>query len=170
MSKRKKQRQSDWQRWLRRNAGWVIFGALGAAGAVVILVLVLSGGSSSDETSGSAATPTPDPRIGNATPAASVTVQADDGGQNVNPRFVPDQISGEAGQVLEIKVENVGTVAHNLRVAGADRQYDTPDDFASRILAAGAEAALLVKLDDAGTYPFRCDLHPQQQVGTLVIN
>ncbi len=169
MSKRKK-KQGGWQRGLRQNAGWLIAGVVGAGAVIVVLVLLFSGGGSSDDASGSAATPTPDPRVAGATPASSVTVETNDNGQNVNPRFEPNVVEGDPGAVLEIVVKNAGSVAHNLRVSGEDKQYDTADDFASRILEPDKETSLLVRINTPGTYPFRCDLHPDQQVGTLVIN
>jgi plastocyanin len=169
VSKRKK-KQSGWRRELRRNAGWVIAGVAAAAAVFGLAALVLSGGSSSDDVSGSAATPTPDARVAGATPALSVTVEANDDGQSVNPRFEPDAVESDVGKVLEIVVRNTGSVAHNLRVSGEDRQYDTRDDFTSRVVQPDNETSVVVLMEMAGTYPFRCDLHPQQQVGTLVID
>src|SRR3972149_11987263 len=94
---------------------------------------------------------------------------ADAEGQQVTPRFVPTTIEGKAGEVLEIDIRNVGTVAHNLRVSGSDKEYDTRDDFASAAVQAGKEVKLLLKIDDPGSYPFRCDFHPDQQRGTLIL-
>ncbi len=37
------------------------------------------------------------------------------------------------------------------------------------LLNAGGEGTLLVKINDPGTYPFRCDLHPMQQVVSLIV-
>jgi uncharacterized cupredoxin-like copper-binding protein len=87
----------------------------------------------------------------------------------VNPRFVPNVLEGPAGQVFAINIKNVGTVVHNLNVSGLDKQYETPDDFTSLAVQPGKEQRLLVRLDPPGSYPFRCDFHPEQQVGTLVV-
>jgi hypothetical protein len=133
----------------------------------VVAVLALTGGSGGEETT-ALPSATPDPRVGQATPAASLSIAADDEGQQVNPRFEPNEVSGPAGQVIEILLRNIGTVAHNLRVSGLDRTYDTPDDFATIGVNPGAEARLRLKIDAAGAYPFRCDFHPQQ-TGTLVL-
>jgi hypothetical protein len=170
VSKRKKKQSGGWQRGLRSNAGWVIAGVVGIIALIGVGALVLSGGSSSEDASGSAATPTPGPRVAGATPSSSVTVEADDDGQNVNTRFNPNVVEGDPSEVLEILVKNVGSVAHNLRVSGEDKEYDTPDDFPSRVLQPDKETSLLVRIDTQGSYPFRCDLHPELQVGTLVIN
>jgi uncharacterized cupredoxin-like copper-binding protein len=156
---------------VRRNLGWIVAGAIAAVAGVALLFVLLSGGSSSegDDDVSSARTPTPDPRIAGATPATTIAVEADDEGQNANPRFVPAALQGPAGQVVAIDIDNVGSVAHNLRVSGVDKQYDTADDFASLTVQPGKEQQLLVKIDTPGAYPFRCDFHPQQ-TGTLTLN
>jgi uncharacterized cupredoxin-like copper-binding protein len=151
---------------IRPLAGWIAAGAVAVAIAVVAVVL-LAGGSGDGETTAPPVA-TRDPRVGQATPAATLSVNADDEGQQVNPRFEPAELTGPAGEAFEIVINNVGTVAHNLRVSGADRTYDTRDDFASAGVAPGDEATLPVKIDQAGAYPFRCDFHPQQ-TGTLVL-
>jgi len=151
----------------RRYAGWAVGSGVAGAIAVVAVLVATSGGSGEDGVA--RATATPDPRVAGATPAAVASIETDDEGQQVNPRFVPATIEGKAGEVLEIEIRNAGTVAHNLRVSGVDREYDTGDDFASAAAKAGSEVRLLLKLDQAGSYPFRCDFHPQQ-TGTLVLN
>jgi len=152
---------------LTKNAGWIA-GGLALAGAAVVLALILTSGGSGENGTADA-TSTPDPRVAGATPAAVIPIEAADEGQQVNPRFVPTTIEGKAGEVLEIDIRNVGTVAHNLRVSGSDKEYDTRDDFASAAVQAGKEVKLLLKIDDPGSYPFRCDFHPDQQRGTLIL-
>ena len=154
-------------RWLTRNAGWMV-GALALAGVAVVLTLVLTSGGSG-ENGAANITSTPDPRVGTATPAVTLSVETDDEGQQVNPRFVPNLIEGKAGEVLRIDIKNIGTVVHNLRVAGRDTEYDTRDDFASAAVQAGKEVKLLLKIGEPGSYPFRCDFHPEQQTGELVL-
>lgn len=146
---------------------WVMGGAAVLLAAVVGAVVLLSGGDSSGS---GAPVVTPDPRVAGLPIGTSVEVVADDDGQATNPRFVPSEIVAQAGEVLEIQLANEGSVAHNLTVSGLDREYDTRDDFTINALDAGESGTLLVKLDEPGTYPFRCDLHPVQQVGNLILN
>jgi len=55
--------------------------------------------------------------------------------------------------VVEIRMINVGSVAHNLRVSGVDKEYATRDDFLTDpgTIKEGEEGSVLVKIDDPGT-------------------
>jgi uncharacterized cupredoxin-like copper-binding protein len=143
--------------------------ALAAVIGVVLVVLVASEGGSGP-TGATVVTRTPDPRVAGLTPSRSFRIEAGDSGQGTG-FFRPTTVEAEAGEVIEIVVENVGSVAHNWRVSGPDRQFDTPDDFEiDRFsLQPGETGRAIVKIDEPGSYPFRCDFHPQQQVGTLVL-
>jgi len=117
-----------------------------------------------------AATPVPDPRVAGLPIAQEVQIIADDEGQANNPTFDTTAVSGKAGEVIEFTLVNDGSVAHNLSVSGRDKEFGTTDDFTMNSLNAGEEGTLLVKINDPGTYPFRCDLHPFQQTGTLILS
>jgi plastocyanin len=99
------------------------------------------------------------------TPDETITVEA---GDNF---FVQTEIEGNAGDVIEIIMQNNGTVTHNLRVAGPDNEYETGDDFESTPFAVrpGEQGRTVVKIDEAGRYLYRCDFHPLEQTGTLVL-
>ena len=145
---------------------WVA-GGVGLLAAVVVgAVLLLSGGGSD----GTSATPVVDPRVTGLPVDQTVELIAEDDGQSVNPRFEPNVVNGKAGEVIEFQVRNEGTVAHNLTVSGPDKEYGTPDDFTMNSIDAGEESTLRVKLNTPGTYPFRCDLHPEQQIGSLILS
>ena len=147
---------------------WSAAGVGTVAAVVVGAVLLLSGGSDSTPS----ATATPDSRVEGLPIAQTVEIEAGDQGQATGTYFDPSTITGAAGEVIEIKVKNVGSVAHNLRVSGEDKEYETRDDFLSNpgTIRAGDEATVLVKIDTPGTYPFQCDFHPTQQMGNLVIS
>ncbi len=144
----------------------------GAAVAAIILAIVLVAGGSGDD--GPAATPTPDPRLGGATPAATLTMEAR--GEENGSTFVPNELTIDAGEVVEIVVNNTATrVSHNLRVSGEDGEYETDDpknlkdDWAISIIKAGETGRLRLKMDTPGSYKFQCDFHPQTQKGTLIV-
>ncbi|MDO8613650.1 MAG: cupredoxin domain-containing protein, partial [Dehalococcoidia bacterium] len=79
---------------------------------------------------------------------------------------------GKAGEVIEFLVTNTGTQSHNMVVAGPDNEYDTADDFnpAPFAIKAGETGRVVVKIDDPGTYLFRCAFHPTIEFGTLVLD
>ena len=147
-------------------------GGLAAAVAVAVLGgFLLLGGGGDEGGAVVAPSPTPDARVAGLPIDVTFTLESDDDGQNINPRFVPNAISAEAGQVAEIVVVNVGSVAHNLRLAGIDDEYDTRDDWLTEpaTLFAGDTGTVVVKLDDPGIYAFRCDFHTTLQLGTFTV-
>jgi plastocyanin len=140
-----------------------------AVAAVVVAVVVLAGGSDG----GPKASPTPDPRLGGATPAATLM---DAIGVEEGSTFVPDTLTISAGEVAEIVLVNKAqNVSHNLRVSGGDGEYETDDpknlkdDWLLPIVKAGETGRLQLKIDAAGSYKFQCDFHPQTQKGTLIV-
>lgn len=141
-----------------------------AVAAVVVAVVVLAGGSDG----GPKASPTPDPRLDGATPAATLTMDAI--GEEEGSTFVPDTLTVSAGEVAEIVLVNKAqNVSHNLRVSGGDGEYETDDpknlkdDWLLPIVKAGETGRLQLKIDEAGSYKFQCDFHPQTQKGTLTV-
>jgi len=146
-------------------SGWII-GVPVVVGVIgVVAVLILTSGSSG----GSAKPgPTPDPRVAGQTPDNSISLNVDD----VN--FSRTEIPGKAGEVIEFLVTNTSPTqqSHNMVVAGPDNEYDTDDDFNPDPFAikAGETGRVVVKIDDPGTYLFRCAFHPTIEFGTLVLS
>ena len=164
---RKKARAGLWQRVGRmRISGWMIGVPVVVGGIVVVAVLILTSGSSGG--GGAKPGPTPDPRVAGKTPDNSISLNVDD----VN--FSLTKIAGKAGEVIEFLVTNTsGTQqSHNMVVAGPDNEYDTADDFnpAPFAIKAGETGRLVVKIDDPGTYKFRCAFHPTIEFGTLELD
>lgn len=164
---RRARSQADTRQMLRI-AAWVGGVAVVIGGIALVVVLIATSGSSGTEFAAEPSA-TPDSRVAGQTPAVTLQMNANDSGQNTNARFEPNSLSGKAGDVIEIDFKNAGSVAHDLHIAGADNQYDTNDDWQLSALQPGEQAKLLVKIPQAGAYKFRCDLHPDQQVGTLVL-
>ncbi len=148
---------------------WLGGGGLAIAGVFILIFVVLSGG---DSDSTPAVSATPDPRVAGEPIAQTVEISATDQGQNVNPRFSVTTIVGRAGEVIEIRMTNNGTVAHNLAVAGEDGEYGTRDDWITNpeSVKAGEVGVVRVKIDTPGTYDYQCDFHPQAQVGQIVLS
>lgn len=152
------------------------------AGAVVLVIaiiaisvagfLLFSGGSSSG-----AGDSENDPFEGR-TADVSFTIDAD--GEAEDSTFAPDSVTIKAGQTVELVMKNVAaTASHNIHVAGADKEYDTLDDCLTcgknrlvsfpQAIEPGDTGRVILKVDQPGTYPFRCDFHPQYQFGTLLV-
>ena len=161
---RKKRKKSAGRRF--RINGWFIAAPVAIGGVIVIAVLVLTSGSSG--VTAPEVEATPDARVAGLTPTQIIAVEA--GGVVDNAYFEPSQITGPAGEVFEIVVSNVGSVSHNLTIAGLDDEYGTPDDWSTeRAIGEGEQGSVAVKIDEPGTYRFRCALHPLTQTGTLVL-
>ncbi|HUF53108.1 MAG TPA: cupredoxin domain-containing protein [Dehalococcoidia bacterium] len=160
----------------RSTAPYIWGGGLAAVIALAVVggVLLFSGGGDNRESDPSP-TVREDPRVAGLPIDVTLTVNMDDSGQNVNPRFEPSTITAEAGQVVEIIAPNIGSVAHNLRLAGLNGEYEAgaprSDDWVTtpESVDPGDEGRVVVKIDEPGNYPFKCDFHPTQ-VGTLILN
>jgi plastocyanin len=149
---------------------WAAAGVATVAIVGVAIFLLVQGGGD-DSSASSAITPTPDSRTAGLPVDQTAEVEAGDAGQATAPYFEPNELTARAGEVIEITMVNVGSVAHNLRVSGADKEYDTRDDFLTEpgTIQPGEEGIVKVKIDEPGLYPFRCDFHAQQQIGDLII-
>ena len=176
---RREQQKREWAEQKRRQERrerlgapllWGGIGASALAAVVVVGIVLFAGGGGGS----SAPTPVPtrDPRVGAGPVAKTVTVDADDQGQAANPTFSVTTITGKAGDIIEIKLTNIGSVTHNLNVAGIDGEYGTRDDWITtpQSVKPGETGTVLVKLNNPGTYPYHCDFHPDQQKGVLVLN
>ena len=80
-----------------------------------------------------------------------------------------------AGQEVTIEITNDGKLLHNMHISDASGNYDIdvcavgdpepcsdPDQ-----LFEGETATITFRFDEPGTYPFRCDFHPLDMVGTI---
>jgi plastocyanin len=173
MSKEAKRRRAQERRRRQqrvRAAVWTGTLAILVGGLIVVAVLAI-GGNGSDDNGTVVPVATPDPRVAGMTPAATHRVLAGDAGQAMGEYFEPDVLRARAGEPFEIIMENVGSVAHNLRVSGPDGVYHTDDDFVTTpySIQPGEEGRLMVIIEEPGSYPFQCDFHPVNQVGTLIV-
>jgi len=175
---RREEQKREWaeQKRAEDRASRRSFTPLLAAGGVIItlaivipVVLLVAGGGGDSGTP--TPTPKPDARLGGQAPQATFVMSADDDGQNINPRFTPNNFVAKAGQVFQIDVTNDGSVFHNVTIDGGDGDFGTNDDWVSNPLSfgAGEKAKVLAKFDKPGTYNFECNLHAGIQVGTITV-
>jgi plastocyanin/mono/diheme cytochrome c family protein len=85
--------------------------------------------------------------------------------------FDPNVLVARPGQKVVINLTNVGQAVHNMRQAMGDNNFDTGDDVVSTPDAVdpGATATIEFTIDQVGTYDFRCDFHPVDMTGTIVV-
>lgn len=86
--------------------------------------------------------------------------------------FDPDAITVAAGATASFAVTNDGAAIHNMRIAGADGDYDTDDDAVSDpfIVPSGGTGTLSWDAPaEAGEIDFRCDFHATDMVGTITV-
>ena len=147
-------------------------GVIATIALAVLGGFLLLGGGGDDNGSDGGPTATPDPRIAGLEIERTINIETNDDGQNVNTRYVPNAITGQAGEVIEILVTNAGSVAHNLRFPGSDGEYNTRDDWFVEpgTLQPGETGRVVVKIDEPGSYPFRCDFHVLIHLGTLTLS
>ena len=161
--KRAKRKGGLWERVGRLHVSpWLIATPVVATVVIALVVLIVTSGSSGSTGDASA---TPDPRVAGQTPAASINLTVND----VN--FSQTELTGNAGEVIEFVVTNRGTQSHNMVLAGPDNEYETEDDFGPQPFAikAGETGRVVGKIDDPGTYQFRCAFHPTIEFGTIVL-
>lgn len=163
-----KRRRRAGRRLRLRVSPWLIATPLAAVLVALLAVVFIGSGSSNG---GGEEKVVVDPRVAGLTPVASFTIEAGDDGTGNNSYFRPSIIRAPAGEVIELVVKNVGSVSHNLRVSGPDKEYETADDFESQPYAIkpGETGRVILKIDPPGSYPFRCDFHRALQIGTLVL-
>ncbi len=82
------------------------------------------------------------------------------------------------GEEVTFDLDNQGNGTHNMQVNGTDDTYDiaiceTGDDSTAcsdpDAISGSETATLTVQLDEPGVYNFRCDFHPAEMKGTLVV-
>jgi plastocyanin len=75
------------------------------------------------------------------------------------------------GQNVTVNLTNNGVAIHNMRTAGEDNEYNSDDDDTSDpdIVVPGDSATLEFRFDQAGTFDFRCDFHPVDMTGKILV-
>lgn len=117
---------------------------------------------------GTAATKTPAGSAAVGTPVAS------SGNLQVSMKdnfFAPTSYTATVGQTAKFDLSNDGKLPHNMRIAQADGSFDGPKSVVSEpeIINLGKKGSLSFTPATAGTYRFRCDIHPDQMTGTITV-
>lgn len=85
--------------------------------------------------------------------------------------YAPNNLKVNLGETTTIQITNTGIAPHNLRIAGVDGEWNTDDDVVSdpELITGGETATVEFTPTVAGTYTFRCDFHPLEQGGVIVV-
>ncbi len=82
-------------------------------------------------------------------------------------KFDKTAITVKAGAEASIDFQNKGSAIHNLHVfnvKGKDGQ-----EIQTKLLPGGQQETIKFTIDKAGTYDFKCDVHPVEMVGKLTV-
>jgi plastocyanin len=86
--------------------------------------------------------------------------------------YEPNEFTVDPGTTITFNLTNDGTAIHNMRVAGADNEYNTDDDAVSDpdlFLAGDAGTLVWTAPEESGTYDFQCDFHLTDMLGTITV-
>lgn len=85
--------------------------------------------------------------------------------------FPMNNLSAPLNETTTIEVTNDGNAVHNMRIAGADGEWNTDDDWVSDpdFVSGSQTATIEFNPTTAGSYTFRCDFHPLEQGGVIVV-
>ena len=86
--------------------------------------------------------------------------------------FEPDEFTVKRGQKLTLNLKNDGIAIHNMRVAGADNEYNTDDDALSdpEQFSPGDTGTLeWTAPDKAGEIDLKCEFHPTDSTGVIKV-
>jgi len=84
--------------------------------------------------------------------------------------FSPNNLHVPLDGDATIRLTNEDPTTHTMRVAGIDGRYDTEDDAVVQRIGPGTTAELTFDGAVAGTFTFRCDLHPGSMGGVIVVD
>jgi plastocyanin len=134
------------------------YAALLAAAALLALGAAACGGDDDDGDDGD---------------SAAATQPAGDGGVTVTATdfsFSPAEVEATAGEALSLTLQNDGSAPHTLTVY-SDEEYTTEVAGADTGQVNGGESGdFEVTFDAAGDYYFRCEVHPSQMQGEIVVS
>ena len=157
-----------------RVPGWQIAGVFVLAGAVLAGGAIWAVSEEDDTeahepTASEPADESPSSSPGGASPTPGGGAQAI---VMLDNKFDPDAITMATGSDVSFEITNEGIAIHNMRIAGADGEYNTDDDAASdpNLVTGGGTATLeWTAPDSAGDIDFRCDFHATDMKGVITV-
>ncbi len=84
--------------------------------------------------------------------------------------YTPNNLKAPLNETTTIEITNEGVALHNFRIAGPDGEWNTDDDSVNDGFITGGDTGVVEFTPTlAGTYTFRCDIHPDVQGGVIVV-
>ena len=149
--------------WQVASIGVVAAAAL--TGGALFAVIEEDKGQATEGTPTAVASPTAQPSPG--VPGAGIAVSMKDN------FFEPAALTVKAGEAVTVNLTNDGVAIHNMRIAGADGNYNTDDDAVSDPEIVNAGGTAVVNWTAPGTpgeVPFQCDFHVALgMIGTITV-
>ncbi|HEY5639488.1 MAG TPA: cupredoxin domain-containing protein [Dehalococcoidia bacterium] len=106
---------------------------------------------------------------GTATPAPADDFDVEFDVEMQDNAFEPATMTIDAGTKVKLNLSNIGEFVHNVRIAGADGEYETDDDILSDDILPGDTGELIIEIDEDGAYVFRDDFRKETMTGTLTV-
>ncbi len=97
---------------------------------------------------------------GGAAAEGSLTIVATDN------KYDKDTLTVKAGKDVSLTLDNKGAAIHNWHVFTKGKDGKEPQ---TNLIAGGAKETIKFEIDKAGTYDFKCDVHPVEMVGKLIV-
>lgn len=86
--------------------------------------------------------------------------------------YEPNEFTVSAGAEVTFNLVNEGAAIHNMRVAGADNEFNNGDDAVSdpAIIPGGDSGTLTwTAPDEGGVIDIKCDYHPDDMTATITV-
>jgi plastocyanin/mono/diheme cytochrome c family protein len=116
------------------------------------------------DSSGNLPAPSPAAGAAGATPAAPSTDLQQTATDN---KFSATALASPAGKQITLTLDNKGSAIHNWDVT--DVKDDSGKDIKTDLTDPGKSSKVTFTISKPGTYHFRCDVHPTEMTGTIVI-
>jgi plastocyanin len=83
--------------------------------------------------------------------------------------FDPIELEATEGDPITVAVTNAGTQPHTLTVYSDEQFTEAVEGADTGNISGGGTGEFTTTFDEAGKYFFRCDIHPNQMEGELIV-
>jgi plastocyanin len=83
--------------------------------------------------------------------------------------FDPIELEATKGDPITVEVTNAGSAPHTLTVYKDEEYAEAVEGADTGNISGGGTGEFTATFDEAGNYFFRCDIHPTQMEGELIV-